>query len=78
MIFKQSQDVTPIAGDVDIDSAVRSIRVGVAGDLVVLLSKDSAPLTLKNVGPNDPILPLLRIKKIIKLGTTAQNIIALS
>lgn len=78
MNFKHSQDVTPTSGDVDIDSSVKAIRVGGTGDLVVLLTKDSSPITLKNVGPNDPILPLLRIKKIVKVGTTATNIVALS
>lgn len=78
MNFKQSRDVTPTTEDVDIDSSVKAIRVGVTGDLVVLLTKDSSPITLKNVGPNDPLLPLLRIKKIVKVGTTATNIVALS
>lgn len=78
MNFKESQDVTPTGGDVDISSSVKAIRVGVTGDLVVLLTKDSAPTTLKNVGPGDPILPFLRIKKIFKVGTTATNIVALS
>lgn len=78
MNLKQSQDVTPTTGDVDIDSSVKAIRVGVTGDIVVLLTKDSEPIKLKNVGPSDPLLPLLRIRKIVKVGTTASNIIALS
>jgi hypothetical protein len=77
MILKEAQDVTPIHSDVDIDSSVKAIRVGHSGDLVVLLSKDSTPVTLENVGPNDPILQFIRIKKIFKAGTTAKNIIAL-
>lgn len=78
MIVRDAQDVTPETGDVDIDSSVKLIRVGVAGDLVVLLAKDGTPVTLKNVGPLDPILNVIRIKKIFQAGTTAKNIIALT
>lgn len=77
MILRQSLDVTPDGADVDIDSEVKAIRVGKEGNLRVILSKDSEPITLEKVGPNDPLLPLLRIKKILHTGTTAQNIIAL-
>lgn len=76
MILKQATDVTPTSGDVEIESTVRCIRVGVTGDIKVLLSKDNSAVTLKNVGPTDPVLPFLRIKKIFLVGTTAQNIVA--
>lgn len=78
MIFKESKDVTPTAGDVDIESSVKAIRVGVAGDVTVLLSKDAAPVTFKNVSPGESTFSLVRVKKILQAGTTAENIIALS
>jgi hypothetical protein len=64
MNLKQSLDVTPSSGDVDID-------------LKVLLARDESQVTLKSVGQNNPILPFPRITRLYKVGTKAADFIAL-
>lgn len=74
MSLRKSFDATPAATDVDLTPYTGySIRVGVAGDIVLKLKKDPTPITLKNVQAGERLE--LVIEKIVKVGTTAQNII---
>lgn len=80
MFYRNSVDLSPTSGDVLIDKVatpIKAIRVGIAGDLVVQLSKDpdNTPVTFKNVQAGEILL--IRADAIIDAGTTANNIIGL-
>lgn len=78
MFYRNSIDLTPPGSDVVIDKVatpIKAIRVGIAGHLVVKLSKDASPVTFNNVQAGE--LLFIRADTIIDAGTTADNIIGL-
>jgi hypothetical protein len=58
---------------VDFNQITRGIYVGSTGDVVVLLAKDTAVVTLVAV-PAGSLLPL-RVKRVNLTGTTASNLV---
>jgi len=64
--------VTP-GDDNDLPFVTRAIYVGGAGDIVMIMAGDSAPVTRKNV-PAGGEYPW-RIKRILQSGTTATLIV---
>lgn len=60
--------------DNDLANATRGIYVGVAGDLEVIMAKDSAAVVFENV----PVgIWQLRIKRVLDTNTTAGSLVGL-
>lgn len=72
--FVRSWSVTPDDGSA-LPSVARSLWIGQAGDVTLLLRDSTAPITLKNV----PV-GLLRMwtRRVFATGTTAASIVALA
>jgi len=64
--------VTP-SDTLDFDVILRGLYVGVAGNVNVLLAKDSSPVVLVGV-PAGSLLPL-RVKRVFATSTTATNLV---
>lgn len=67
--------VTPSDG-ADLATVSRALYVGVAGNVAVILSGDSAAVTFVGVAAGS-VLPL-RVKRVMSTNTTANSIVALS
>ena len=65
--------ITP--SDLTVLQGVRSLFVGGAGNLAVLMREDSAPVTFVSVGAGS-FLPI-EVSKVLATGTTATAILAL-
>jgi hypothetical protein len=76
MIYRNSKDVSPTAGNVTVTEPVKAYYIGGSGNLVVQFSKDAAPRTLYGVQAGS-ILEGLRLSTIVQAGTTATHIVAL-
>jgi len=72
--IRSAAAVTPHASTPITDGPVRSLFVGVAGDVTCRLDGDSADVLFKNV-PSGTFLPV-RATHVRATGTTATNILA--
>lgn len=73
-VAENAYSITPDDGN-DLPNVTRSIYVGAAGDLEVIMIGDTSPVTFANVQAGS-VLPF-RIKRVLAGNTSADDLVAL-
>ena len=73
-VADNAQPVIPSDAE-PLPEASRALYIGTGGDITLVLTADTNPVTLKNV-PAGMLLPV-RVKQVLATGTTASDLVAL-